>query len=108
MHNVNDLIRLVQDQLNQAKIDSAQAEAAILVSHVLQVDRGKLGVMQALGEAIDQNAVDRIRHLTDARAAREPLQYLTGETGFYGLDRNVEPGELIPRAEPQSPDRSTH
>lgn len=99
MHNVNDLIRLVQDQLNQAKIDSAQAEAAMLVSHVLQVDRGKLGVMQALGETIDQNAVDRIRQLTDARATRVPLQHLTGETGFYGLNLKVEPGVFIPRVE---------
>lgn len=99
MRNVNDLIRLVQHQLNQAKIDSAQADAAILVAHVLQVDRGKLGVIQALGETIDQNAVDQIRQLADARARRVPLQHLTGETGFYGLDLKVEPGVFIPRVE---------
>lgn len=99
MYNANDLIRVVQTQLSQADIDSAQAEAEIIVAHVLQVPRGRLGVMRALGESIDQNAADDIKRLAEARATRLPLQYLTGETGFYGLDLKIEPGVFIPRVE---------
>jgi release factor glutamine methyltransferase len=33
------------------------------------------------------------------RAARQPLQYITGEAGFYSLDLMVSPGVLIPRPE---------
>lgn len=96
---VNDVIRRVQHELTQAEIDSPVAEAAILVAHVLDVSRGKLGVMQALGESISDQAVATLDELVKQRATRTPLQYLTGETGFYGLDIIIEPGVFIPRVE---------
>lgn len=99
MNPLNDVIRRVQHDLTQAAIDSPVAEAAILVAHVLEVSRGKLGVMQALGATIDDAALHRIDGLVQRRITRTPLQYLTGETGFYGLDITVEPGVFIPRPE---------
>ena len=99
MTDVNDIIRLVQERLSQADIDTPQAEAAIIVSHVLGISRGRLGVLQALGERVDAQAVTEITELVNARTTRTPLQYLIGTTGFYGLDLHVSPGVFIPRVE---------
>ena len=99
MPNLNDVLAAVQHQLHRAGIDSPAAEAAILVSHVLETTRGRLGVMRALGEDISDDAAVRIEQLVNARATRIPLQHLTGETTFYGVDLNVEPGVFIPRVE---------
>lgn len=99
MTDVNEMIRLVQDHLSQAGIDSPQAEAATIVSHILGVSRGRLGVLRALGEQLDAEAVEQITELAKARATRTPLQYLIGTAAFYGLEVKVAPGVFIPRVE---------
>lgn len=99
MTDINHIIRQVQRHLDDADIVSAAAEAPTIVAHVLQVERSKLGVMQALGETLAQDDIEQIMQLTEARATRIPLQHLTGVAGFYGLDIRVEPGVFIPRVE---------
>ncbi len=99
MTNVSDVLGAVQEHLDQAGIDSPAAEAAIIVAHVLQVSRGKLGVMQVLGEDLTEASVANIDQLVQARATRVPLQHLTGQTTFYGVDLHIEPGVFIPRVE---------
>ncbi|GAA2030344.1 peptide chain release factor N(5)-glutamine methyltransferase [Yaniella flava] len=99
MPEVNHVIRDVQNRLTQAGIESPHAEATLIVAHILEVERGRLGVMQALGESIDENTVAKIDQLVAARVTRVPLQHLTGEAGFYGLELKVEPGVFIPRVE---------
>src|SRR5699024_3350125 len=99
MTEINQVIQDAQHQLFEAGIDSAQAEAAIIVAHVLEVVRGKLGSMQVLGERLTPKPVASVSELVQAGIARAPLQYLTGSAGFYGLDVLVEPGVFIPRVE---------
>lgn len=99
MTEINQVIQDAQHQLFEAGIDSAKAEAAIIVAHVLEIERGKLGIMQALGERLTPKTVDSVSELVEARITRTPLQYLTGTAGFYGLDVQVEPGVFIPRVE---------
>jgi release factor glutamine methyltransferase len=99
MTTVNDVLGAVQHQLHRAGIDSPAPEAAIIVSHVLGITRGKLGVMQALGERLNDEAVNTIHELARQRATRIPLQHLLGETTFYGVDLKIEPGVFIPRLE---------
>lgn len=99
MTDVNQVIRLVQNHLSQADIDSPQAEAATIVAHVLGISRGRLGVLRALAERLDAKAVEQITQLAKARATRTPLQYLIGTAAFYGLEVKVAPGVFIPRVE---------
>lgn len=99
MTDLNVIIRQVRQHLADAGINSADAEAASIAAHVLQIDRGRLGVLQALGQAIEQKATDQIWTLANARMRRIPLQHLTGVAGFYGLDIHTEPGVFIPRPE---------
>lgn len=99
MMDVNVVLQQAHDHLADAGIDSAKAEAGILVAHVLEIERGKLRVMQALGESISSATADQIFELVAARATRTPLQYLTGTAAFFGIEVSVEPGVFIPRVE---------
>ena len=99
MTTVSDVLGAVQHQLHRAGIDSPAPEAAIIVSHVLGITRGKLGVMQALGERLNDETIATIYELARQRATRIPLQHLLGETTFYGVDLKIEPGVFIPRVE---------
>jgi release factor glutamine methyltransferase len=99
MTDVKNVLASVQRQLEQAGIESPSAEAAIIVSHVLNISRGKLGVLQMLGEQLDDVMVRQITDLAQSRATRIPLQHLTGETTFYGVDLKMQPGVFIPRME---------
>lgn len=51
-----------------------------------------------LGE-LDQHVAGRFRATVGRRAAREPLQHITGRAGFRHLDLEVGPGVFVPRPE---------
>ncbi len=99
MIDLNAIIQQVRQHLAEAGISTADTEAASIAAHVLQIDRGRLGVLQVLGQSIDQTTSDQIWALAKARMRRIPLQHLTGVAGFYGLDIKTEPGVFIPRPE---------
>jgi release factor glutamine methyltransferase len=50
-------------------------------------------------EELDATQKEVFRDFIARRAAREPLQYLTGRQEFYGLPLRVTPDTLIPRPE---------
>ena len=99
MTDLNAIIQQVRQHLAEAGIGSADTEAASIAAHVLQVDRGRLGVLQVLGQSIAQSTSNQIWALVEARKRRIPLQHLTGVAGFYGLDIQTGPGVFIPRPE---------
>ena len=83
--------------LRKAGVPEARREAGSLLAHVVGRDRTFL-----ITHADDTLAVDEVQRydeLITRRAAGEPLQYLTGEQEFYGLDFEVTPDVLIPRPE---------
>lgn len=91
--------RLVQEQLDQAGIDSPDAEARLILAHVLDISLGRIGVLEALGECLTSQQEDWVTQLVAGRIQRIPLQHLTGTAHFYGLELKVEPGVFIPRPE---------
>lgn len=74
---------------------SPRVDAELLASHVLSVPRGRLPVVRAL----TPEQASLFESLVARRAARVPLQHLTGEAPFYGLSFAVGPGVFIPRFE---------
>jgi release factor glutamine methyltransferase len=80
------------DRLAAAGVDSPRHDAEELAAHLLGVRRGAL----ATRSTIDAAAYDA---LVARRAAREPLQHLTGVAGFRYLELAVGPGALVPRPE---------
>ncbi|WP_243639128.1 HemK/PrmC family methyltransferase [Micromonospora sp. MW-13] len=81
--------------LAAAGVEAARAEAELLAAHVLGVPRGRL----ALAAGLTAGQLDRYAALVARRAAREPLQHLTGSAGFRHLELAVGPGVFVPRPE---------
>ncbi len=83
--------------LEQAGIASAEAEARILVAGLL----GESPEMffARFSQPLPEAFASRLRSALQRRARREPLQYILGETEFFGLPLKIRPGVLIPRPE---------
>lgn len=83
--------------LSEAGIDGPFLEAETLLGLLLGTNRA--GVIARFREKLDEAAVEAFCGLVKRRAAREPLQYITGRQEFFGLDFMVGPAVLIPRPE---------
>ena len=80
-----------------AEIESARVDAELIVAFVLSVSRGELQTMVIMGESLDDTA--KVEEFFERRAAREPLQHLTGEAYFRNLTLKVGKGVFVPRPE---------
>ncbi|GAA3824922.1 peptide chain release factor N(5)-glutamine methyltransferase [Nocardioides panacisoli] len=89
------LLHDAEARLREAGVESPEHDAAILLAHVLDVPRSRL----ALIEAVDAEPAESFGGLVDRRAAREPLQHLTGVAYFRHVELAVGPGVFVPRPE---------
>ncbi|OFT57693.1 protein-(glutamine-N5) methyltransferase, release factor-specific [Corynebacterium sp. HMSC05H05] len=80
--------------LREAGVDSPEVDARLLAAHVLGV-----APMQLMFADAPAGFDERYTGLVARRAAREPLQHITGTAPFYGVDLAVGPGVFIPRPE---------
>jgi release factor glutamine methyltransferase len=79
-----------------------QVDAELLAAHVLGAGRGGVQASAIRGDAIDAETDARLAALVARRAAREPLQHLTGVAYFRHLALAVGPGVFVPRPETES------
>lgn len=79
--------------------DGPTIEAEVLVCHVGGISRTEAAIGR--GELTVEQAA-RLEALVARRLRREPLQYITGTAGFYGLELEVGPGCLVPRPETET------
>ncbi|MER7278234.1 peptide chain release factor N(5)-glutamine methyltransferase [Dactylosporangium sp. NPDC000244] len=91
---LSQLITAATATLAQAGVASPRVDAELLAAHVLGVPRSRL-----LTAAVTGPQAAELERLVARRAAREPLQHLTGTAPFYGLELAVGPGVFIPRFE---------
>ena len=94
---VREALRAATARLDGAGVPDADVDAAYLLASVLQEDT--LAMRINGHRELTQRQQAAFDALCDRRAAREPLQYILGETEFMGLTFHVEPGVLIPRAD---------
>ena len=100
--NFKEFLTAGKDQLSAAGIDPLDAEH--LMAYVLGISRMELHnpviVEDRLAGFEDLTILEEtFWKLLDARAAHQPLQYLTGVAYFRYLDIQVGPGVLVPRPE---------
>ena len=77
--------------------DRARQDAETLLLHVLR--NNKAWLMAHRDDTLPEDQAARFRQLIERRYTGEPIQYITGETEFYGLPFRVTPDVLIPRPE---------
>lgn len=92
---VADVAREVTALLTEAGVPSPQADARLLLGHILGRDAAGLATAPDITEA----ARDAVLEAASRRASREPLQHILGEAPFRYLDLHVGPGVFVPRPE---------
>ena len=77
--------------------ERARRDAELLLLYVVRRERAAL--LARWKEKLDENEKVRYLELIERRMAGEPIQYILGETEFYGLPFRVTRDVLIPRPE---------
>jgi release factor glutamine methyltransferase len=87
----------LRDALTEAATTINRREAETLLAHLLFRDRPWLFAHSET--ELSTTLLQSYRALIARRAAKEPIQYLTGHQEFYGLNLRVTRDTLIPRPE---------
>lgn len=95
MTRPRDLIARATERLAGAGVESPESDATELLSHVLQMSRGHLVLL----DEVDDAAEGAYEAIVARRATRIPLQHLTGVAYFRHVELQVGPGVFIPRPE---------
>lgn len=85
------------DVFRRAGVQSSVLSSDLLLGFVTGRDR--IYVLTHAEDDLPEGAWNDYRALVLRHKKGEPLQYLTGEREFFGLDFHVNPGVLIPRPE---------
>lgn len=96
--SLSDLLRRAAATLAAAGVATPDADAELLAAHVFALTRGELAAAAFRGDAAPADTA-RFESLVARRAAREPLQHLTGLAPFRHLELRVGPGVFVPRPE---------
>ena len=85
--------------LGLAGVPTPEADAELLIGHVLGLSRGGVQAKAIAGAVLGLDDYLRVAEAVDRRAAREPLQHITGRAAFRSLELAVGPGVFVPRPE---------
>ena len=100
--SIGSYLAEVTERLAAAGIESARADAELLIGHVLGFNRGEIQAQALVGSPLAPDDLTAIETLVARRANREPLQHITGIAYFRQLELNVGRGVFVPRPETES------
>ena len=86
-------------RLGAAGVPNQRVDAELLAGFVLGLSRGAVQAKVALDAELSPEDAAAIVALVARRAAREPLQHITGVAPFRSLELAVGPGVFVPRPE---------
>ena len=90
---VGEALRLAEQRLAEAGVDTPRVDAELLFAHVLGTSR------TGVHERREDDVPDEFDALLERRRQREPLAYVLGEWGFRRLVLNTDARALVPRPE---------
>ena len=100
--SLSSLVRAAAERLAAAGVADPAVDAELLAAHVLGVGRGEAQAAMVRGDTVAADVAAAFDALVSRRAAREPLQHLTGVAPFRHLTLAVGPGVFVPRPETET------
>jgi len=97
---LTNLHRFIADRgrlLEEVGIERGKAEIELILCHVLGIERLQLYLHGE--QLIDESAIRRVDEIVEMRRTRRPLQYILGESYFYGRTFFVSPAVMVPTPE---------
>lgn len=94
---VDRILNWTIDHFTSQKIPEPRLGAELLLSNVLNCRR--IDLYLQFERILSARERDQFREYVKRRMRREPVQYILGETEFYGLPFKVSPEVIIPRQE---------
>ncbi|MCK4357978.1 MAG: peptide chain release factor N(5)-glutamine methyltransferase [Candidatus Cloacimonetes bacterium] len=94
---IKDVLLWTSEYFKKNDIQSAQLNAEMIIAKVLNCSRMELYLKY--DKPLNLIKRKEIRNLVKKRATHYPIQYLLGETEFYGYKFLVDEGVMIPRPE---------
>jgi release factor glutamine methyltransferase len=85
--------------LAEAGIPTPEVDAELLIGHVVGLSRGEVQARAITGAPLSAEDLRVLTKALERRAAREPLQHITGRAWFRALELAVGPGVFVPRPE---------
>jgi release factor glutamine methyltransferase len=92
-----DIINWGREFFEKKQIESARLNIELLLSYALSLSR--IALYSRFDQPLNRKELDLIREMVLRRAKHEPLQYIIGQTEFYGLNIALDGSVLIPRPE---------
>lgn len=97
MLTVLEIIKRTTDYFAGKGLESPRLNAELLVGHAL--GRKRMQLYMEFERPLTEAELEKIRPLVRRRAQHEPLQYIVGETEFFGLKLKCDRRALIARPE---------
>ena len=96
------VVRAAAQRLADAGVPDPLVDAELLAGHVTNLRRGEVQAAIVRGDGIDEAEAAALDAVVARRAAREPLQHITGTAPFRHLELAVGPGVFVPRPETET------
>ena len=96
------VLAAARETLTAAGVADPAVDAALLLAHVLDTSRGDIQLKETLGHVLSDAERDAFAAVITRRAAREPLQHITGSAPFRYMELLVGPGVFVPRPETET------
>lgn len=94
---LKELLAEGQKQLRDAGIVNPQLAAEVMLRFLLNLRRIDIYLKESM--AVPADVTNRFHQMIERKLQREPLQYIIGETEWFGLNIRCSPAALIPRPE---------
>jgi len=95
-------VRTAAARLAAAGVPDPLVDAELLAGHLLGLRRGEVQAAIIRGDALSGEIESALDAVVARRAAREPLQHITGVAPFRHLELAVGPGVFVPRPETET------
>lgn len=100
--SLSTALRALAERLSGAGVPDPLVDAELLAGHVLGASRGGVQAAAMRGDVLSETDASALHTLGERRAAREPLQHITGVAPFRSLELAVGPGVFVPRPETET------